>query len=229
MTLQKVKDELEYLLSGCARDPYMRGTSKAILDWFRPFANTVLANAHEFATDKPVVLLTVCSYAKPYSNSFIHYGIDKDLYDAGLWEDVEKWHLSSAGVIPSALEEEVPFCSYDWNNADASEEDLEELRLTLQDYFARWLALYLHPLGKRLVTYFRRGSNTQNAIDNTPMQPSQFPCRVIVDPSLPEEDEPKITLGGRHTDPDCALLHPYALDSLVSSLRAQIKVAEESE
>ena len=50
---------------------YIQGTSPAVLEWFRPFADTLLAN--HVNVDPTFlhldVLLTVCSWAKPYSNS----------------------------------------------------------------------------------------------------------------------------------------------------------------
>ncbi len=190
------------------------GVGKETLDWFRPFANTILSHAQDFTTDREVVLVTVCSYAKPYSHSFIHYGIDRALHEAGVLNKVEKWHLSSAGIIPACLEEVVPFCCYNWDNAEASTEDLVALREALRDYFTRWLSLYASPLKKRVVTYFREDSNTQKAIESCPgvwVRATAAPHRVVNPYRL-------ITLDGRYMDPDCILLGSGNLSLLTRTI-----------
>lgn len=196
--------------------PYVREVGADILEWFRPYADIVLNSAEEFDQHRSAVLLTACSYAKPYSMSWIHYGIRKALYEAGLLHKVEYWHLSSAGVIPSCLEEEAPFCCYDWNNAQASERDLEALRETLDGYFCRWMSCYAIPLDKTVVTYFRAGSNTQRAIAGTAESSRAIMVQTADNPP-PGILEP-ITLGGAYQDPDCALLCISSLQALVQIL-----------
>ena len=212
----KLADELQADIVYGGFLPYVRGVGADVLEWFRPYADIVLTNIGEFDQDRSVALLTACSYAKPYSMSWIHYGIRKALYEAGLLDQIEYWHLSSAGLIPSCLEEVAPFCCYDWNNDQASVQDLKELRETLGAYFASWMSRYAIPFNKTVVTYFRSGSNTQRAIAGA-SESSRAVMILAADDPPPEMLKP-ITLNGAYQDPDCALLCVSGLQALIQVL-----------
>ena len=226
MSVEDVKRELatEGPIQLTGYPAYVRGCSREILEWFSKFNDVLLEHITEFDQGKKVVLLTVCSYAKPYSHSFIHYGIRKALFEAELLDEIEYWHLSSAGVIPSCMEEEVPYCCYDWNNAHATEDDLRALREYLEDHYLHWLKQYISPLKKSVVTYFRPESNTRQAIDRVIYRPSETPV-IHVEPTRRRSTKYTCaSLLGEYADPDGLLLHTHNLRYLVDSIYARIGV-----
>lgn len=214
--------EREYL-------PYISGTSSAELKLFRPFAELILEHSEDIRAVYPstrVILLTACSYAKPYSHSFIHRAIRKALFAIRGSKSIEIWHLSSAGAIPSVLERCYPFCAYDWNNEYASAEAQVQLRDALRAHFSRWFDTYVRknvPVTVPVVLYFRRDSNTAQAICNAlPDLPSRTIVPTFVSPvSESEVDfsrEPVLYPGSR--DPDAMLALRDNLEELKLTLRS---------
>ena len=198
--------------------PYLQGTSLEHLTWFRPFADAILSRVHEFEAF-PIALVTVCSWAKPYSQSYVHYGLRRALFQMGLLGGIEYWHLSSAGMIPSELETRYPLCAYDWDNAEASEVELSALKEALKDYFERWWLLYGQCKSK-VVTYFREGSNTNQAIALCKISScGNPPCRVQAGGWSSEEVRKEVTLNGFYSDPDIVLLDVENLKMLYQALK----------
>jgi len=121
--------------------------NKAILDVFEP--------------KHPYAFFTICSWAKPYSASYIHKGIRRGLRKAGVLDKVDYIHISSAGVIPA--DAELWACFYDWSNDWIQDEITFKL---LQKRISERLAAFLEKFQyQKCFYYVRPGSNTIKAID----------------------------------------------------------------
>ena len=205
---------------------YIQGATRQELEYFEPFSDLILAHAHEFSTH-PIVLLTVCSYAKPYSNSFIHYEMRKALYKRQLLDMIEIWHLSSGGVIPTQLEKSIPWVCYDWNNEEASEDDLAALRGALTDRFIRWMQIYGRGK-KQVVTYFRPESNTARAIESSSGIASLSNVTSVIPECVDSQRESlrSVTLDGVVDDPDAMLILPINLKLLTDVLARLVSLQE---
>jgi len=204
-------------------------------------ANSVILNTYTPRTR--VALLTVCSWAKPYSQSHIHRAIRQDLMTTGpkggLLNQIDYIHLSSAGVIPHACEKWYPFTAYDWNNARV---DTEALTEALEVYIAERLMRFVKRFESHYshwVTYFRGNSTTSKAIlrvqEQLPLTRSQpyigSPAEVIwrnvfVSSRISADMTVRESLLSGYCDPDVALTLPVNLDQLQATLKEVLDVQE---
>ena len=122
--------------------PEILQLNSAILDVFKP--------KHRAA------FFTTCSWAKPYSCSYIHQSIRKGLLEADLLDKVDYIHVSSAGIIPAEMELWATW--YDWNNEWVQD---EYTLLLLQARIAMRLQVFLNRFSyEHMFFYIRLDSNT---------------------------------------------------------------------
>src|SRR5688572_2624627 len=95
--------------------PYLQGED-ALMLYAPEFDIGRQAIAYSWRPKHEYAIFTTCSWAKPFSQSYVHTPIRLALYDAGLLNSLDYVHISTAGVIPHECETWYPFCAYDWNN-----------------------------------------------------------------------------------------------------------------
>ena len=94
---------------------FLKGIGKKYTD------NEVFNKAHDNIMKnykppaKKIALFTVCSWGKPYRQSYIHYLLIRELVHNQLFEKVELIVLTNAGVIPYGQTDEYPYFAYDWD------------------------------------------------------------------------------------------------------------------
>ena len=214
---------------------YRKGAEpKYLLDPEFERANALIRDAYRPATK--VALLTVCSWAKPYSQSYIHYEIRSALYREGLLDQVDYIHVSNAGVVPHEAETWYPFTAYDWNNHGVNDPMLFlALRQTIQRHLIAFLSKF-KPHWDVVVPYFRLGSNTHQAMlgvieampmaGSTPFLGSPDVGRwnaVWAEPDVPKDMAEMYTELVGYVDPDLALVRGENLTSLVTTLKGACK------
>lgn len=111
---------------------------------------------------KPTALLTICSHAKPYSKSFIHSTIRKQLHDIRVLDSTMYAHISTAGIIPSDAEMTYPFNAYDHDGSQMTEEAKRYFSEITYKRIWDWLQLYSNDFEK-VIFYLRGEGKTFNA------------------------------------------------------------------
>src|SRR5262245_30291710 len=133
-----------------ADSPPFQVARQAVLDHYQPKADTAF--------------FTVCSWAKPMNQSYLHYRIRYWLHRMRVLGQMDYIHVSSAGIIPSLCVNWYPFNAYDWNNAMADAETLSYMRGRIADHFDRFNARKHY---SQKIVYLRGGSNTARALETT--------------------------------------------------------------
>ncbi len=172
-------------------------------------------------------LFIPCSYGKPYSQSFIHYLIQRAIVESGRYHDVHQVILTNAGVVPRELEEFYPYVAYDWNPAyetpEVKELYVEVLRWRLRRFIERFGGFY-----QRFACYLRWDSDSYRAVELVSKDlgveiPNLAPREV------PKEELDEVSLGGIYRDPDLVLVTRTALQSLSRGLRELLPSSVERE
>jgi len=178
-----------------------------------------------------IVVLTVCSWAKPYSQSWIHTEIRRQLNYV---------HVSNAGVVPHEFERVYPFTAYDWNNAYMEPAMAKPLRKMIDERFkAFWSSFGTH--WNYVVPYFRSNSNTWKVLEKwepLPREVDDYPYHraewhpVLVDPPTEYYDSRTISEEHLHgyIDPDSVLASwddTKRLTNTISELIGEAKGDEE--
>lgn len=134
---------------------YYQGVGRRYVDMFEQEYRKLWANRPQQGR----AFLTICSHAKPYSKSYIHTSIRHALHQRGFLANTDYIHISNAGLIPSEAEAVYPFCAYDWNGAECTEEDTRYHKAALERRLHDWLIEYGGRYD-RIVCYLRAGGNT---------------------------------------------------------------------
>jgi len=139
---------------------YFRGTGPLYCDALEfQIANKAILDT--YVPRHSVALFTVCSWAKPFDASFIHYLLKSELQNQKMLDQVDYIHVSSAGVIPCEYEHWEPFVNYDWNNQTATPASLRLLQKRIEQRLQTFLEKFRW---KRCYYYFREDSNTAVAV-----------------------------------------------------------------
>ena len=161
------------------------------------------------------VLLTLCSWAKPYFTGYIWYVLRKELSETGYLDRLEHVHLSSAGVIPHSRCDEYPFAHYDWDNSKASPEVVTLLCETMTRRLDEWY----HKVGfryKQIVVYMRDPSNTIKSVRSSALM-TCGKC-TIVGASIEDSGVMEVREGLHKFDPDDYLLTEWNMSRLTDKL-----------
>jgi hypothetical protein len=145
---------------------------------------------------RKVAFMSTCSHAKPYGKSYIHMAIRQKLYKLGVLDKVDYIHISGAGVTTTDVGYEYPYCAYDGDYSQAS----NEIRTKLRDKIAADLAYWYSSAGKdydEIIIYLRQPSLTIGAV-----MTSIFTCpnvtivRADIEKQLPwaEDNDPDNSL-----------------------------------
>lgn len=94
---------------------FLKGIGKKFTD------NEIFNQAHEKILNsyqppgKKIAVFTVCSWGKPYRQSYIHYLLIRELIQNKLFDKIELIVLTNAGVIPYGFIDDYPYFAYDWD------------------------------------------------------------------------------------------------------------------
>lgn len=94
---------------------FFKGVGKEYTD------NEVFNRAHQriletyHPKDKKIGMFTICSWGKPYRQSYVHYFILKTLMKADFFSKLDLIVVTNAGVIPYELTDSYPYFGYDWD------------------------------------------------------------------------------------------------------------------
>ena len=210
---------------------YLAGVGSYYL-WHPTFQlanNTILKN---YNPQHKVALFVPCSWAKPYSQSYIHAELRKDLRSAGLLNCVDYIHVSSGGIVPHAYETQYPWTAYDWNNSwidPGDEVTFQLLRQAIRLRFVDFIRTITTRSGgwKRMLCAFRESSNTMLALqaataDLRPYAHPRYNFELVALPAHQADasaDELYKELYG-YVDPDVSLFEnsDMIIDALMETL-----------
>jgi hypothetical protein len=214
---------------------YIQGENPTTLHTLEyAYLNETIVRAYE--PKKQVALFTVCSYAKPYSMSFIHTDIRQALLREGLLEKIDYIHVSNAGIIPHEAERWYPAVAYDWNNEHIKDDPLLQraLRLQIKDRLVKFLGAFDGSWPMRRIWYFRTNSNTYKVVMEVLSDMPDRPPRFLGERAITRDDvinaQPEIApaliyqfqmLHG-FVDPDAALVLPANLTELVNVVKESL-------
>jgi len=183
-----------------------------------------------FEPQHKVVVLTVCSWAKPYSQSWIHTNIRSAL-GASL-EQIDYVHVSSAGIIPHQFETLYPFTAYDWNNVNMAPAMAKALQREIDERFSSFWLIF-GTQWDHVVPFFRENSNTWKVLskwaeDRRDPWPEWHP---VLEEGVTEFDH---RLWGEqrmhgYEDPNAVLAHWQATKRLEEKVATLLKGAEGEE
>lgn len=187
--------------------------------------NPIFNLAHKKIIDeyKPPIsgkigLFTVCSWGKPYRQSYIHYFILKSLIKANLFDKLQLIIVTNAGVIPYELIDNYPYFAYDWDPALETPEIkriyIEVLTKRLKDYLLSKKKFY-----RSFCCYLRHESESYQSIRNIEKQLIlEIPNLSIHEKKIAQEEVSQVSLN-YYEDHDLVLIVRRNLDHLVKKLK----------
>ena len=207
---------------------YLRGVGKEIL--LHPYveeAHRRILSEYEPPRGR-MLLLIPCSYGKPYSQSYIHYFLQKTLVKAGVYDKVHQVIVTNAGVVPRELEEYYPYVAYDWNPLKETPEIkhlyTQVLARRLDDYLEKFWGHY-----NGAAAYLRWDSDSWKAILKVTESGKHlgFNPPNLAPREVPEDEVREVTLGlpMYKDDPDAVLITKTSLDTLARKLKEILGVA----
>ena len=167
---------------------------------------------------KKVAFFTVCSWGKPYRQSYIHYMIIRELIKNDFLNKIEIIVLTNAGVIPYEFTDEYPYFAYDWDP------NLETPKIK---------DIYMHALKKRLkefidqkakyftkfCCYLRHDSESYKVMKEMEKEfDLKIPNFSINEKEITKEEYKEISLGF-YEDHDIYLITRRNLNNLITSLK----------
>lgn len=190
--------------------PYLAGTGRGYLDMFEHHWRRLWP----LDNPKKIAFLTICSHAKPYSKSYIHSNIMRQLFKVNLLDEIDYIHISNAGIIPSSAEMTYPFNAYDHDGSQMSVENQEYFTKVLTERM-RWWADNVGINYKKIIVYLRRGktwASTEQGLKG--LDP------LMVAASIDLNNYPK---HARLYDPDDCLASANNVERLIRAMRQHIK------
>lgn len=139
---------------------FFAGTGRMYIDMFEQAWRDTWVKV--MPCNKPVALLTICSHAKPYSKSFIHSTIRRELWGAGMLDQTMYAHISTAGIVPADAEMVYPFNAYDHDGTLMTDEAKRYFSEITYKRIWDWLMMYSIQFEK-VIFYLRGEGKTYNA------------------------------------------------------------------
>lgn len=192
------------------RHPYIEEAHRRVLEDYTPPKGRLL-------------LLIPCSYGKPYSQSYIHYMIQRALVKAGLYDRVHQVILTNAGVVPRELEEHYPYVAYDWNPLKETLEVKEEYTRILEERLSQYLDRFWSSY-TGAAAFLRHDSDSWRAVERVAasgrhrgFNPPNLAPRSVEEGEL---EEVHLNLPMYREDPDVILVTRSSLTFLIEGLRS---------
>ncbi len=202
---------------------YLRGVGWDFLaEW--PFSEAHKRLLREYKPQKrfKIGLFLPCAYGKPYSQSYIHYFIRREIADYIREGMVHEIIVTNAGVVPRELDEYWPYSAYDWNPLKENQEIRRCYRMVLAeritDYLRRFSDYY-----DTFTAYIRWDSDSWAALQDAAKRLG-FKIENLAPHDVPPREIEEAGLGlGYDEDPDLVLITPSSLKMLRSGLERIIR------
>ena len=198
---------------------FLKGVGKEYTD------NPIFNSAHKKIIDdyKPSVsgkigLLTVCSWGKPYRQSYIHYFMLRSLIKAKLFDKLQLIIVTNAGVVPYELSDNYPYFAYDWDplleTPEIKKIYIEVLTERLREFLQVKKKYY-----SSFVCYLRHQSESYQAIQNIEQELKiKIPNLAIHENKIAEHEISEVSLNF-YNDHDIVLITQRNLDNLFERLK----------
>ena len=197
---------------------FLKGVGKDFTD------NDMFNKAHENILskynlkDKKVCFFTVCSWGKPYRQSYIHYLINRALISNNLFEKIEIIVLTNAGVIPYGFTDDYPYFAYDWDpnleTPKIKEVYMQFLRKRLKEFLEQKSKFFT-----KFCCYLRYDSESYHVVKEMEKEFNmKIPNFAINENEITKEEYEEISLS-YYDDHDIYLVTKRSLDNLISSLK----------
>ncbi|MHA1786037.1 MAG: DUF5591 domain-containing protein [Candidatus Helarchaeota archaeon] len=197
---------------------FLKGVGKKFTDndIFNEAHQKILSNYQP--SEKKVGFFTVCSWGKPYRQSYIHYFIIRELITNKLLEKLELIVLTNAGVIPYKYTDDYPYYAYDWDP------NLETP--TIKEVYKQILKKRLMEFMKQKSKYFKKfccflryESESYQVVKEIEKEfKIQIPNFSIPEKQINIDEYDKISLGF-YDDHDIFLVVKRNLNNLILSLQ----------
>jgi len=202
--------------------PFLRGIGEEFLvnDYFEKWLNYII-NDYVVPKEKKIGLFMVCSWGKPYSQSYIHYFIQKDLMKLGKkkFDSIHQIIVSNCGVIPKEFENLYPFCAYDWDPTL----EWTEIKQKYEEVLFNRLNLYLEKHEskyEKLCCFLRLDSDSYQAIKRIENKRNLKIPNFSFSDNISNKEMKELTLNGVYEDPDIVLITKTNLAMLKNKLKA---------
>jgi hypothetical protein len=181
---------------------FYQGTGKMFMQMFKDHWKQFWPKSKQH----DIAFMTTCSHAKPYGKSHIHCSIRHWLFELGILNKVDYIHISGAGITSTETGYEYPYCAYDGDYSQAS----DEIRHALRDKIAADLSAWYEICGKdykHIVIYLRLPSLTLGAVMASIAKHQNVEIILAQEKILP-------WLTAENHDPDNGLIHVKNLTKL---------------
>jgi len=193
--------------------PFLRGIGGDYLDnkYFNKWQEYLVT---EYVPPKKhrICLFIPCAWGKPYSQSYIHYFINKTLSQTKYYDKIHQIIVSNAGVVPREWENFYPFAAYDWDPTLEWEEikiDYAKiLFLRLKKFIEKHEENYTH-----FACYLRPDSDNMKAV-NKIISDMKIKIPNFCKSSLTRKESEEISINGIYEDCDHILLKTLNLGNL---------------
>ncbi|NHI92650.1 MAG: hypothetical protein EAX96_09110 [Candidatus Lokiarchaeota archaeon] len=197
---------------------FLKGIGKKYTDneIFNKSHENILSNYKP--SEKKVGLFTVCSWGKPYRQSYIHYMIISELIKNNLFDKIELIVLTNAGVIPYGFTDEYPYFAYDWDpNLETPEIKkiyIKILKKRLEEFLNKKSKYFI-----KFCCYLRHSSESFKVVKNIEEEfKILIPNFAINEKEIRKEEYDEISLGF-YDDHDIYLVTKRSLNNLTTSLK----------
>ena len=222
---KKQREELEIIWDGRNLDwvkprtcrEYLRGVGlKYLLNPYFEEGFEKLIREYRPKKHYPIGLIMPCSYGKPYSNSYIHYMIRRNIADLIRNGVVHEIIVTNAGVVPRELDEYWPYVAYDWNPIYETPEIKEWYTRVLEKRLGRYITTF-QKYYDRFVAYLRWNSDSWRAVKRV-SEKLGVEIPNLVPKNVPEQEIMEASLDGLYEDEDIVLITKSSLRRLREKL-----------
>ena len=201
--------------------PFLRGVGEEYLEneFFEKWFNYLITD-YKVPEEKEIALFIVCSWGKPYNQSYIHYEIQKTLFKLGKanFNKIHQIVVSNCGLVPKEFENSYPFCAYDWDPNVEWQEIKEKYSEILYERLKKFLTK--HKLNyKEFCCYLRADSDSYKSIKKIERTYDLEIPNLILENDISKEEKENLSLDGLYDDHDIILIGQKNLDSLYSNLK----------
>lgn len=198
---------------------FLKGVGKDYMD--NPIFNNAhkkIINEYKPASSGKIALFTVCSWGKPYRQSYIHYFILRSLIKANLLDRLQLIVVTNAGVVPYELSDNYPYFAYDWDplleTPEIKKLYIEILNKRLNEFLEHKKKYY-----SKFCCYLRHQSESYQSIINIGFALKlKIPNFAIHEDKITQDEISQVSLDF-YEDHDLVLITKRNLDNLVNKIK----------
>jgi len=197
---------------------FLKGIGKKFTD------NDIFNQAHEKILNtyqpsgKKIALFTVCSWGKPYRQSYIHYLLIRELIQNGLFNKIELIVLTNAGIIPYGHADDYPYFAYDWDPNLETPEVKQIYIKVLEKRLNEFMEKFSNNFSK-FCCFLRHDSESYHVVKTISKKFNLIiPIFSLNEKDITQEEYNEISLGF-YDDHDIYLVTKRNLKNLITSLK----------